>query len=601
MIRVKGHISGPFSTDEIMEMIESKKLSPKDEVNKPLKQWIYVKNALELNDLSTTQTTTNIPLFKKKRPRKNWMEDTVVLESPPQPEKEETKTAQVIEKENTEPRVKDLDLENAEVIDYKVDEEYENTSSEESSAQFADIEQAKKKASLKSRKAMKKYIWFLFFVCCIFITPFLFRLFFKNVETTTTSELLSGRKFFNQEDYRKSLNLFKKIPIVNDSDRLKLASMLVQIEGNIYQAQILIEKINNLPQPEQSKLQILKGIIAHKNNNIESAENFFTASLTHSLFLGTLHKVMLNIKDHEKALSLLNQIDFSVEEMTNKNLLLFLKAYLESLKKEEDSALALQTPDKKENSTSASETPDEKEGSALVSETSDEKEDLALTKLLMSPQGDYKQEALLLLLHKQVLAGDEEYKKTVKQVLDQDPYLTQEYKSDILSYKPHFIWKELLLDLCSNITQNNSNSYFIALKSLCLAQSGQNTLALKNIEKAKVQSPQDPLISSISVFVSSQNNLDEHTLLDHSLKHNQNYALPLILKARFCQKQKDVYCTHNYWSQVYKKNTQSLSAVTGTAWSYSEMGRKESAQEWIQAGLSISNQYKPLLQLKDSL
>lgn len=570
IIRVKGRISGPFSTSEIKQMIESKKLSIKDEINKPLKQWVYVKNASELHE-TPAQTATDIPAFKKRRPKKNWMEDTVILDSPPQMETEETtapdspaqpdttKTAQVIEKQNTEPLLKELDLEKAEVIDYKVDE-FESPS--ESSAQFAELEQVKKKASIKSKKAVK-HIWLGFLILFSGTMLFYFSKYITQTTAPSVSELPQARKFFHQGEYAKALSLFKKSTLENDSDRLKLASLLVQMEGDIYQAQIQIEKIKHLSPLEQSRLQILKGIIAHKNNNRSEAENLFHSSLPILPFLGTLHKVILNIKDRGKALSLLNQTDFSMETAdSNSRLLLFLKAYLEPPEKEDSSAL---------------------------------------TKLLTSQQGDYKQEALLLLLNRQVTANKEKYNQTIQQILDQDPYLTKEYKNDILSYTPHFVWKEFLLDLCSNITRNNANSYFIALKSLCLVQSGHNTLALKNIEKARTQSPQDPLISSLFVFVSSQNNLNEQTLLDHSLKQSQNYVLPLILKARFCQKQKDIYCAHSHWSQLNQKEILFLSAITGEAWSYYKMGNNKSAQELIQTGLFISNRYKPLIQLKDSL
>ena len=562
IIRVKGRISGPFNSNEVIQMIESKKLSIKDEVNKPLKQWIYVKNASELYKASD-QTTTEVPLVKKRRTKKNWMEDTVILDSPAQSEElkeleeleetEHTKTAEVIEKEKEQALSKELDLKNAEVIDYKVDE-FTNTP-QKSSAQFETIDQAKKKVSVKSQKAAKS-VWMIIFILSIGALFFYFSKYVPLVKAPVVSELPAARKLFDQGFYEKSLMLFKKSTIENDSDRLKLASMLVQMEGDIYQAQLHIEKIKNLSPLEEARLQILKGIIEYKNNKPDTAEAFFNESL--SPFLGTLHKVMLNIKDPAKALSILNETDFSEEE--SKNLLLLLKAYLEPPHTEEPSAL---------------------------------------TKLLTSNNGHYKQEALLLLLYRQ--RGDTdptEYHKTVQQVLDQDPYLTREYKSDILSYTPHFVWKELLLDICSSITAKEA-SYFIALKSLCLTQSGQHTKALRHIEKARVQSPKDPLISSVYVFVSSQNNLDEYTLLDHALKQNQNYVLPFILKARFCQSQQDTYCAHNYWSQVRSKNNLSLSAIAGEAWGYSKMGNNKSAQDLIQQGFLLSNQYKPLIQLKE--
>ena len=563
LTRIKGRISGPFSSDEILEMIESKKLSTKDEVNKPLKQWVYVRNASELYDFSS-QTKTDIPTVKKERKpsQKTSMEDTVISDSPLQSEeleKEDTKTAQVIEKKKQAPLLKELNLEQAEVIDYKADD-FEETP-QKSDVQFGTLDQVRKKASIKSQKAVK-YVWALILILSVGTLFFYVSKYTTPSQPPAALDISQGRKLFHQGEYIKAMDIFKKSPIESDSDRLKLASMLVQLEGDIYQAQINIDKINNLSLLEQSRLQILKGIIEQKNNNTETARDFFNTSLALSPFLGTLHSVLLNIQDQEKALSILNQIDFSNEQIkNNQNLLLLLKAYLEP-------------PD---NITT-------------------------LTELLESNHGDYKQETLLLLLHKQILTNNTEYNETVKQVLDQDPYLTQEYKNDILSHPPHFIWKNLLLDVCSNVSaQMNEQSYFIALKSLCLTQSGLNMSALKTIEKARTQSPRDPLISSIYVFISSQNNLNEYTLLDHALKQNKNYKLPLILKARFCQSHEDIFCAHSNWSELRQQDQLSLSAITGSAWSSLKMSQKESAQNLIQTGLSLSNRYKPLLQLKDSL
>jgi len=559
IIRTRDHISGPFSKEEILKMIESNKLSVKDEVNKSLKQWVYVKNALELYN-SFSQTETDVPAVKKRREsKKNWMEDTVVLDTPLQLDKTEPEeTAQVIEQKQTKSS-KELDLENAEVIDYKVNEFIETP--EEPPAQFGAIDQIRKSASIKSQTAVK-HIWV--WIGIIAVGALLFYSSKYTRQSAPVSDLPNGRKLFHQGDYKQALDIFKQATIESDSDRLKLASMLVQLEGDTYQAQINLEKINSLSQTEQSQLQILKGMIEHKNDNMEEAEALFNQALVHSPFLGALHNVMLNINNREKALNILNETDFSRESITkNKNVLLLLKAYLELSNTEDDSVLQ---------------------------------------ELLASNQGDYKQEALLLLLYKQVLEDKEEYQATVKKVLDQDPYLTREYKNDILSYTPRFIWKELLLDVCLTVTEKiNSKSHFITLKSLCLAQAGLNIDALKNIEKARVQSPRDPLINSVYVFISSQNNLDEHTLLDHSLKQNQDYTLPFILKARFCQNHEDVYCAHNNWSQVRQKNQLSLSAITGAAWSYSKMGKNKEALDLIQTGLLISNRYKPLLQLEDSL
>ncbi len=553
--RIKGHISGPFNSGEILKMIESKKLSIKDEVNKSLKQWVYVQNASEL-DISSSQTTTKVPLKKKdSSAEKTDMEDTIILDSPlPIEESEETQTAQVIEQKKQTALSKELNLEQAEVIDYKAEE---FSASQKSSVQFETMDQVRKKASITSRKAVK-YLWMLLALSAGAWIFFKYNSFFS--QPPTVFEVSKARIFFQQGEYHKALEMFKTLPLENDSDRLHLASLLVQLEGDAYQAQIHLNKINSLPPSDQSRLQILKGIMAHKNNDTETAQTFFNEALYLSPFLGALHKILLNIQNPKQALSILNQIDFSNEQIkNNQNLLLLLKNYLEP-------------PDKFED-------------------------------LKLSVHGDYRQEILLLLLRKQMLSNQKEsYDEAIKQILDQDPYLTQEYKNDILSPTPLFIWKTLLLDICLDISaQGDEQSHFIALKSLCLAQSGLNIEAMKTIEQARTQSPRDPLINSLYVFISSQNNLDKDTLLDYSLKQNKSYKLPIILKARFCQMQKDVFCTHSRWSQIMQMEPQPLSAITGSAWSFIQMGKKEEAQKLIQTGFSLTHRYKPLLQLKNSL
>ena len=76
---------------------------------------------------------------------------------------------------------------------------------------------------------------------------------------------------------------------------------------------------------------------------------------------------------------------------------------------------------------------------------------------------------------------------------------------------------------------------------------------------------------------------------------------PSYLRPAFVKNKKMFTAPIIIGAKCIKKNNQSLSAITGTAWSYSQMGRKASAQELIQTGLLISNRYKPLIQLKDSL
>ena len=116
---------------------------------------------------------------------------------------------------------------------------------------------------------------------------------------------------------------------------------------------------------------------------------------------------------------------------------------------------------------------------------------------------------------------------------------------------------KLLMNSCTSIhTRLNQQAYPLALYAFCQIQAGSPAQAKISIEKAHALYPRDPLILGVYSYILHQNQLhDKSTIYIEQAIHNnqdQNFALPFILQARFCQQQGNSECSQKYWSFVQK-------------------------------------------------
>ena len=631
LVRIKKHILGPIDQDELAQMADEKRISSKDEVTKTLKQWIFFENFSKESE-KTAESFSPKSAKKWSKSQKLLKDTATAVLSNFSKKKENEEDLSVTEA--APQKDKKIDVKKAEVIDYKVPPSETVIEKEpKTKAQFESRESVRKKQS------PYRYVYFIWFIAvglsCLAAFFYFFQkniFFYKKLK----SEISYKEDWLEAGNYKKVLEVLKKIQITTDSDRLLFSSLLLQEEGNVYESQNVLEEIveTNLNSEEQGRLLVLKGLLEYNNQNYSQAESLFDSALNSSmkdLWPASINKVILKIKlgENEEALNILNTL---IEQGFKKKLILFLKSYLDNSSEEVDQilnslaeaggayaqeALVLLTYRKlqKLNSTeeikktsdpntainesatnSLAENSDTKkiDKRAGSNEITTNKETISSnTENLQSPIQNFQEspENSLSLLEK------EDY---IVKILDQNPYLA--YKHDILSYKPSRVWEDFLLDICLKIYNHSpESSEFLALYSFCLTRAGKVELSSSYIEKALDQSPKSPLFQSVYSFILSRRGLEERALsyMNGAVQNKESkFILPFILKGLFCQRLEDVKCAEEMWEKVEALGSKSASVLAGKAWIHNRLGQNIQAEEILQEGLERFPDNINLLELK---
>lgn len=174
-------------------------------------------------------------------------------------------------------------------------------------------------------------------------------------------------------------------------------------------------------------------------------------------------------------------------------------------------------------------------------------------------------------------AGKEaEQEEAITKLLNQDPYFIEEYSYSPLIAKNKLNWTKIY-PYCREIFRSDpQKSLYQALYGLCLIKTNQLNQAKINIEKAKNQEPENSLFISLYAYLlihqkeSSQK--IEQTLSLINYESSSINKLPLIMKARFFEKDKYWDSALLVWKDLLNKDSSHLSALAGIAFSSYQAG-----------------------------
>ena len=550
LISRKNQISGPFTEEQINEMLDNKSLSFQDKITSPLKKWVYIKNTT-FNPEYTTYSSTD----------PSAEEPTIALEDDEPPVTE-------VKDQTFSDADEDLDLDQAVSVAYDAKDEI--VEKQHAPAEFGSIDQIQATAHIQSLKFLRIAYSVLGFSFAIAIGVYLWQSLIvdkREQEVLTKKNLIEARQFFSKGEYEKALNLFKKVPLTHSQDRLSVSSLLFKLEGDSYGAETHLEDVAGGHENPEDQMRefVLQGMIEYQNGNYQGSQDYFhKAKSLSSSNLAPINNVVLHIQMDrpEQAMSILNNVSVNKE---NKNFILFLKSYLSILSKEK-----------------------------VVDE---------MLHLVIDQKRDYAQESHLIKLYRDIVVNRKtNTNELIRDFLDQDPYLTQDHFYDILSYHPQQVWKNFLLNLCHQVVQESKGqSVFMALYSLCLSHSGLLIEAHTNIKKTLDQSPKDPLIQSLYAYILlRKNEMDlSQVPLQQAIKNNEDdqYILPFILQARWCELNRQFKCAESYWKKVREHKTHNLSSLGGLARVYRQLGLKKEYSQLQKEGLKIAPHYKAFLPL----
>lgn len=215
---------------------------------------------------------------------------------------------------------------------------------------------------------------------------------------------------------------------------------------------------------------------------------------------------------------------------------------------------------------------------------------------------DYAAELDFYKLYLDYLRGDRAMDEKLAAYLDQDPQLTNDHRHSIFIYRGHMQWK-VLARLCEQMTEKlGDGARVAALLASCYSHEGRWENARQQIDRGVAQSPKDPLVQAWNSYILKEGgDADQASvILGRTSEFNRRgeFVLPNILQARFCQQLGDVDCADLSWKKVRDRDLNYLPAVAGLAWVHTQKAAHGEAMKYLEQGLRISADYIPILQLK---
>ena len=175
------------------------------------------------------------------------------------------------------------------------------------------------------------------------------------------------------------------------------------------------------------------------------------------------------------------------------------------------------------------------------------------------------------------------------------------YKHDVMVHRDQVSWDKINQWCLEATSKLDPSSHNIAAEAKCLFMSKDLLGASQKIDTAVNQTPRDSLVQAVYAELLRGIDLNDKakaaTDTAWDLNKEQGHVLPLILQARYCESQKDYFCSLNYWQEVLKKNPKSEMAMAGIGRSYFEDGHYSDAKKYLAMAKRLRTNYKPVLKL----
>ena len=578
LIRSAGQILGPFSKEEVVDLIKRGKISIFDEVAEPFTIWWYLQDHKDFKkivhsvDVQTrltnflTQISGKISTMSKTEKIEGKTLTNTVSEASDQMKKTELGDRQKISK---------LDSHEKQLA-HEVKFEVLNQPKKPSQPYAKYTSQRDSEEIIRKRiSSILKISWYLvvIFALCVgahvFYKEAIIPIQQKNkvVEEFQTK----GLKFYKAGNYKQALPYFEEAyakDILQEDEKLLLASLFFQ-EGKSQKAFLIANELsNNSSLLKSGNWFLLSGLVSFFQKNFPKAEKNFNLALEQKNHIALVNLSLLkwHSGDYKKSLFYLDQL---VKAGYERDIIFYLRA-LNLLSQNQISELT----------------------SYISQELSLNQESRLIE--------EYKQEFYFMLAYAHMKTQNlEELKKAVQNLLNEDPFFYTEYQYSSFIPVRTLNWNSFYPYCKSIFDSDPKNSLLNALYGFCYLKAGHIKEGAKYIKQAKNRKADEPLFMSLYAYLLMLQEKDFQmeqalSLIDYdSLKQEQ--TLPFILKARFFEKKQDWARALAAWKGLLSLDVQQLSGIAGVAVASYNLGDDSTADIYRNRGLGEYPYYVRLL------
>lgn len=374
----------------------------------------------------------------------------------------------------------------------------------------------------------------------------------------------------------KALEFFRKAESLQKLDvanQLSMVSLLMKVENQNVQARQILEKISAVPGlDEGTKLEIksLTALSYLREGQLTEARRRYAEIIKSSPDLEKAQINLIEIQILQAEFEAARDSIASLMRTGLKDPILLLYRSLASYRIEED-PVSLD-------------------------------EVLANLKRFYSQYQDYRAEVVLLqaaVLKK--MNKDLDTADAIRKLLAMDPDLTDEHMHDLELNQEVLSWG-YLGNICEILIESGGDSpTYKGLEIYCDYQRGEVKQALEKIEKARARTSNDLSLLGLHAFLLFKAGRTNEANSVLQLPRAGESGLAQVVKAKLCQQQRDWNCAEKEWQKVRLRDSQNIAAISGLGKVAMERGQIEPAQDYLKQGLLISENYAPLLRLKDEL
>jgi len=568
LVKSSGRILGPFQTDRIAELLRTREVSVLDEVSESLRRWQTIQYHGHFREIVEGMRKASL----SEKTEATWTPGGLTSV---------TQTLTDLDDGGlTEEVTMDLEGFNTakEIVVHNV--------KEQSTARPVDMS-GRYQAQTGNNTAIQKQVerttrglWIVTIVILLGVVAFIVQRRFaggtyegklpvQNLKQTVVNLVQIGH--YN-EALRELKNYFPE-PSLSGELAIYYGSLLIQVEGQTVVGRRLLNSVLTAKRPETKQAYTGLGVADLMDGQFDSAEaNFDKALAVDQAYVPAivnLGAVAFQKGDYRRSKNLaartLQESPFQGEA-----LLLFAESQL-YLSKANGNMNEL----------------------AVVSK---------MIREFQARQWDYFPEVGFYGLYFDFLRRERGLDDRIEKYLDSDPRLTADHRHNVFIYKGRASWK-YIGRFCEQMAGKlGDNPRMAAFYASCLARELRWDEARKAIEKAVNQSPKDPLILAWYSYVLKESGDADQASVIYARAMDANrrgeYALPVLLQARFSQSNEDVENARQSWQKLYERDQNYLPALAGLAWANVKVRAFTEASKLIDRGLRISPDYIPLLELR---
>lgn len=155
---------------------------------------------------------------------------------------------------------------------------------------------------------------------------------------------------------------------------------------------------------------------------------------------------------------------------------------------------------------------------------------------------------------------------------------------------------------CADLYQNSvPYTALKALRTVCLLEVNRDGEAQKLLQEALAEAPNDPHVLITQANYLNKMGRQPEAMVILKKAELETLQIKNLVQGDICLKMQDIPCAKKVFSEIYSSDGKSALALYGLAWVVYQGRDKKSAYDYVRGGLDSEPNFLPLLELRDQL